>query len=69
MAVTYVQSGTNCKCIGREPQKAGCNTCVGPCSSIGGGSGELTLTATFSDIAVGDGSNGVDVRKPPHVVL
>jgi hypothetical protein len=57
----------NCKCLskpgkkGQFVQKAQCNTCHGSCSTIGGGSGSLTLTATFMDIAFGDGSNGVDV--------
>jgi len=32
------------------------------CRSVAGGSGSLTLTATFMDIAFGDGSNGVDLK-------
>lgn len=39
------------------------------CRSVAGGSGSLTLTATFMDIAFGDGSNGVDVSSGMHRLM
>jgi len=80
----YLQGGLdmklksgNCKCGCKEsggkktcaPEKAKFNTCFGSCSTIAGGSGELKLTTTFTDIAVGDGSNGVDLNLNGKVTI
>ena len=60
--VGYIRGGLNvyakvgnCKCRGGKPKSSG------RCKSVGGASGSIEVTATFVDIKVGDGRNGVDV--------
>eukprot|EP01048_Picozoa_sp_COSAG05_P004249 COSAG05_NODE_222_length_13641_cov_73.452001_7_plen_1293_part_00 len=52
----------NCKCKSKWISKAKCNTCHGSCSTVGGASGNVKVTAQFVDIKVGDSTNGVDLK-------
>jgi hypothetical protein len=52
----YAKVG-NCNCRGGKPKS------TNRCKTVGGASGHIEITATFVDIKVGDGSNGVDVRS------